>query len=41
VAARFAFENPTPEAPVVDGQFGVHEHARSRRRRDVPLASVR
>ena len=24
VAARFAFESPTPEAPVLDGQFGTH-----------------
>jgi hypothetical protein len=28
VAARFAFENPTPEAPALDGQFGVHEYRR-------------
>jgi hypothetical protein len=31
-AARFAFENPTPEAPALDRQFGVHEHVRARRR---------
>lgn len=31
VAARFAFENPTPEAPVLDGQFGTHEFRRKRR----------
>ena len=24
IAARFSFENPTPEAPVLDGQFGTH-----------------
>lgn len=28
VAARFAFENPTPEAPVLNGQFGTHEYRR-------------
>lgn len=28
VAARFAFENPTPEAPALNGQFGVHEYRR-------------
>ncbi len=33
VAARFAFENPTPEAPVLDGQFGVHEYRRRTRSR--------
>lgn len=32
VAARFAFENPTPEAPVLNGQFGVHEYRRRRSR---------
>ena len=32
VAARFAFENPTPEAPTLDGQFGVHEYRRRSRR---------
>jgi hypothetical protein len=31
VAARFAFENPTPEAPTLDGQFGVHEYRRRKR----------
>lgn len=31
VAARFAFENPTPEAPTLDGQFGVHEYRRRTR----------
>jgi len=31
VAARFAFENPTPEAPTLDGQFGVHEYRRRNR----------
>jgi len=31
VAARFAFENPTPEAPVLDGQFGAHEFRKRRR----------
>jgi hypothetical protein len=31
VAARFAFENPTPEAPALSGQFGVHEYRRRRR----------
>jgi hypothetical protein len=25
VAARFSFESPTPEAPVLNGQFGTHE----------------
>jgi hypothetical protein len=25
VAARFAFESPTPESPMLDGQFGRHE----------------
>ena len=25
VAARFSWESPTPEAPVLDGQFGTHE----------------
>jgi hypothetical protein len=24
VAARFSFETPTPEAPVLNGQFGMH-----------------
>ncbi len=31
VAARFAFENPTPEAPALSDQFGVHEYRRRRR----------
>lgn len=31
VAARFAFENPTPEAPALNGQFGVHEYRRRTR----------
>lgn len=31
VAARFAFENPTPEAPVLSDQFGIHEYRRKRR----------
>ena len=31
VAARFSFENPTPEAPVLDGQFGAHEFRKRRR----------
>jgi len=31
VAARFAFENPIPEAPTLDGQFGVHEYRRRKR----------
>ncbi len=31
VAARFAFELPTPEAPTLTDQFGVHESRASRR----------
>ena len=31
VAATFAFENPTPEAPALNGQFGVHEYRRRKR----------
>lgn len=31
VAARFAFENPTPEAPTLNGQFGAHEYRRRSR----------
>ena len=30
VAARFAFELPTPEAPQLTTQFGAHEVRRSR-----------
>jgi hypothetical protein len=28
VAAQFAFEFPVPEAPALEGQFGVHEYRR-------------
>lgn len=31
VAARFAFESPTPESPTLNGQFGTHEYRRRRR----------
>jgi len=31
-AARFAFENPTPEAPILHGQFGTHDGRRTRPR---------
>jgi hypothetical protein len=31
VAAKFAFETPTPEAPALEGQFGVHEYRRRTR----------
>lgn len=31
VAARFAFESPTPEAPELNGQFGIHEYSRRKR----------
>lgn len=31
VAARFAWESPTPEAPELSDQFGTHEYRRRRR----------
>ncbi len=36
VAARFAFESPTPEAPTLTGQFGTHELRAKKRRPEAP-----
>ena len=32
VAARFAFESPTPESPALNGQFGTHAFKKKTRR---------